>query len=84
MNTKDIYSAVDRHYADAARSNDREYSTRVAKQFGYSAGELESIPQDANLGLSCGNPHALANLKEVSNGLQSKLRPRREKGHRTD
>jgi len=31
---------------------------------GYSAGELESIPEEANLGLGCGNPAALAGLKK--------------------
>ncbi|MCA8997269.1 MAG: arsenite methyltransferase [Planctomycetaceae bacterium] len=36
----------------------------VAEAFGYSAEELDSIPADANLGLSCGNPLALASLKE--------------------
>ena len=38
----------------------------VAREFGYSKEELDSIPKDANLGLSCGNPLALANVKEVS------------------
>ncbi len=31
---------------------------------GYSAGELENIPEEANLGLGCGNPAALAGLKK--------------------
>lgn len=64
MDNNTVYSAVDSHYGQAAQNGDRGYSERVAKQFGYSAGELEGIPQDANLGLSCGNPHALANLSK--------------------
>ncbi len=35
----------------------------VAEAFGYSAAELASIPAEANMGLSCGNPIATANLK---------------------
>src|SRR5262252_9331095 len=35
----------------------------VAEAFGYSAAELSSIPAEANLGLSCGNPTATANLR---------------------
>src|SRR5215471_2944058 len=35
----------------------------VAQAFGYSAAELSSIPAEANMGLSCGNPTATANLR---------------------
>src|SRR5579862_6941171 len=35
----------------------------LARQIGYSAGELAALPEGANLGLSCGNPNALAELK---------------------
>jgi len=35
-----------------------------AKSIGYSEEELRAIPDEANLALSCGNPTALANLKE--------------------
>ncbi|TRM62381.1 S-adenosyl-L-methionine-dependent methyltransferase [Schizophyllum amplum] len=41
-----------------------QYNTRVANAFGYTAEELSAIPTDANLGLSCGNPIATANIKE--------------------
>uniref|UniRef100_D8PLB1 Arsenite methyltransferase n=2 Tax=Schizophyllum commune (strain H4-8 / FGSC 9210) TaxID=578458 RepID=D8PLB1_SCHCM len=41
-----------------------QYNARVAEAFGYSTEELSAIPSDANLGLSCGNPIATANLKE--------------------
>ena len=36
----------------------------ISKSIGYSDEELESVPEDANLGLGCGNPVALASLKE--------------------
>ena len=35
----------------------------VAEAFGYSGDELASIPAEANMGLSCGNPTAFATLK---------------------
>jgi arsenite methyltransferase len=35
----------------------------VAQAFGYSAAELASLPAEANLGLSCGNPTAFASLR---------------------
>ncbi|HLN28188.1 MAG TPA: arsenite methyltransferase [Gemmataceae bacterium] len=35
----------------------------VAEAFGYSPEELASIPSKANMGLSCGNPTATANLR---------------------
>jgi hypothetical protein len=36
----------------------------VSKMIGYSDKEIESVPEGANLGLGCGNPIALASLKE--------------------
>lgn len=36
----------------------------LAEQIGYSREELEALPADANMGLSCGNPNVIANLKE--------------------
>ena len=35
----------------------------LASQIGYSADELAALPEGANMGLSCGNPNALATLK---------------------
>jgi arsenite methyltransferase len=62
----EIYSAVQSHYTAAAtnRSSSGRYESTVAAAFGYSIDELASTPQDANLGLSCGNPIALAALRE--------------------
>ncbi len=36
----------------------------ISRQIGYSEEELRSVPEGANLGLGCGNPVALASLKE--------------------
>ncbi|MFI5379566.1 MAG: arsenite methyltransferase [Tepidisphaerales bacterium] len=35
----------------------------LAGQIGYSAEEIKALPEGANMGLSCGNPTAIANLK---------------------
>lgn len=36
---------------------------KLASQLGYSVEELQALPEGANMGLSCGNPAALAALK---------------------
>jgi hypothetical protein len=55
----------DKYGAIAASSLSSEHAgvPRVAEAFGYSAEELASIPAEANMGLSCGNPTATANLR---------------------
>jgi SAM-dependent methyltransferase len=40
-----------------------EDSTKLAQYVGYGAEELAALPEGANMGLSCGNPTALASLK---------------------
>jgi arsenite methyltransferase len=65
MDAKKIYEKVQERYGSAARSVSGEYGHRVATAFGYTEDELANIPQDANLGLSCGNPLAMAKLREV-------------------
>ena len=37
---------------------------QVSKMIGYSEEEIKAVPEGANLGLGCGNPTALASLKE--------------------
>ncbi|MBL7197837.1 MAG: arsenite methyltransferase [Candidatus Omnitrophica bacterium] len=39
-------------------------TSKVSQKIGYTKEELESIPQEVNMGLGCGNPVALASLKE--------------------
>jgi len=38
-------------------------SEKLAKELGYTVDELKALPEGANMGLSCGNPAALAALK---------------------
>jgi ubiquinone/menaquinone biosynthesis C-methylase UbiE len=62
----DIRSAVKEKYGQVAASalSTHDAGVRaVAEAFGYSANELDSIPAEANMGLSCGNPTAFASLK---------------------
>jgi arsenite methyltransferase len=62
-----IEQAVRSKYGSVAVSNlsSRNEGVRaVAEAFGYTAEELSSIPAEANMGLSCGNPTATAHLKE--------------------
>jgi SAM-dependent methyltransferase len=56
---KSKYGAV----AESTLSNDDAGVKAVAEAFGYSAEELTSIPAEANMGLSCGNPTATAHLR---------------------
>jgi len=37
---------------------------QISKMIGYSENEVNNVPEGANLGLGCGNPTALASLKE--------------------
>jgi SAM-dependent methyltransferase len=63
---EDIRAAVKSKYgavATSGLSTDHAGVRAVAEAFGYSADELASIPAEANMGLSCGNPTATANLR---------------------
>jgi len=67
MAKSDLYTSVQDHYSRIARDSTQETaakSEKVALSFGYSAAELSGIPDGANLGVSCGNPIAIAALKE--------------------
>ena len=65
MDESQIYEKVQEAYSAAVKGDSGDYGHKVAAAFGYSEQELASIPDGANLGLSCGNPLALANLREV-------------------
>jgi arsenite methyltransferase len=56
---KSKYAAV----AESSLSSDIAGVKAVAEAFGYTPEELTSIPAEANMGLSCGNPTATAHLK---------------------
>lgn len=53
------YGAV----AASALTGDHAGVRAVAEAFGYTPEELDAIPAEANMGLSCGNPTATANLR---------------------
>ncbi len=60
-----IKEAIRDRYGAVARSsvtNDEPGAMQIAEAFGYSVAELASIPAEANMGLSCGNPTAIASL----------------------
>jgi arsenite methyltransferase len=64
---EDLEQAVRSRYGAVASSNlssEHDGVRAVAEAFGYSREELASIPAAANMGLSCGNPTAVANLRE--------------------
>ena len=68
MNSEDVYATVTKRYSavsSGATNSTGAYSRSVAKSFGYTEEELDSIPELSNLGLSCGNPVAIASLREV-------------------
>lgn len=61
-----IEKTVQSKYGAVARSglsSDHAGVRSVAEAFGYSPEQLASIPAEANMGLSCGNPTATANLR---------------------
>jgi SAM-dependent methyltransferase len=64
--TDAIKNAVRDGYGGVARQglgSHQQGMRTIANAFGYSAEELASIPDEANMGLSCGNPIALATLR---------------------
>ena len=64
--SENIERAVRSRYGSVALSDlssRHEGVHAVAEAFG-SPEELASIPAEANMGLSCGNPTAMANLRE--------------------
>ncbi|KIX98516.1 uncharacterized protein Z520_05817 [Fonsecaea multimorphosa CBS 102226] len=72
MDAATIYQAVNTKYSEfASHANEGEAQasqrTRIAASFGYSPEDLASLPTGTNLGLSCGNPLATANLQPAEN-----------------
>ena len=70
MGSNETYQIVRDHYGEYAKRYDTdgnlEHSRKVAHAFGYTLDELASIPEGANLGVSCGNPLVTAKLAKVS------------------
>src|SRR5581483_1329792 len=66
MSNPSITEQVQARYAAAATSglsSEHGGVRAVAEAFGYTPEELAALPAEANMGLSCGNPVATANLK---------------------
>jgi arsenite methyltransferase len=64
--TKQLLESVRSKYgavAESALSGKDAGVKAVAEAFGYTATELTSIPAEANMGLSCGNPTAIASIR---------------------
>jgi ubiquinone/menaquinone biosynthesis C-methylase UbiE len=75
MKEEKVKKIVRKRYAEVAKSNgsccassvsccSSPTDEQVSKLVGYSQEELNAVPEGANLGLGCGNPTALASLKE--------------------
>jgi SAM-dependent methyltransferase len=64
MKEDNIKTIVRKGYADVAKKEQSCCGSTISEQLGYSKEELESVPQGADLSLGCGNPVALASLKE--------------------
>jgi arsenite methyltransferase len=70
MEGNEIKAAVRERYAEVAKGEATcgslcgctDNAEGLAITFGYSADELAALPDGANLGLSCGNPQAVAKL----------------------
>ena len=44
--------------------NLKKSSLEISRKIGYSDEEISTVPEGANMGLGCGNPQLIANLKE--------------------
>jgi arsenite methyltransferase len=78
MNNDQILENVKNGYADIlTRSTKKTFLSNlfqccdpkamaqdIGKKIGYSDEELKSVPEDANLGIGCGNPTALASIQK--------------------
>jgi len=63
-NLKEAYGKIAQGQKGCGCCSCGKDATEFSKSIGYSEKELENIPEGANLSLSCGNPTAIANLKE--------------------
>jgi arsenite methyltransferase len=75
MDSQEIYDRVRAHYSAASQGTTAAYGSAIAKSFGYSDEELTNAPEGSNLGLSCGNPLAVASVSEVCYRSSSFIAP---------
>ena len=66
----DVRAAVRAQYGEVARATGASCAPgccgpkpEASLALGYSADELAAVPEGANMGLGCGNPHAIAQLR---------------------
>jgi arsenite methyltransferase len=76
MGNEDVRKAVREGYAKIVKQDNScctpvksccgstELIQDISKKIGYTDAELKTVPEGANLGLGCGNPVALASLKQ--------------------
>jgi arsenite methyltransferase len=76
LDDKRIKGIVQKRYSQIAKQNSSccgqsepccgpsDMTEHIGKAIGYNEEELQSVPENANLGLGCGNPVALASLRE--------------------
>ncbi len=67
MRQEEIKDYVKKKYGEVAQQRTTSCcgsTTDTARNIGYSEEDLKSIPESSNMGLGCGNPVALASLKE--------------------
>ena len=76
MKGKEIKQLVKERYGKVASRNhsccdlgsvqnqEIDFTERISKKIGYTDEDIGSVPEESNLGLGCGNPIALASLKE--------------------
>ena len=66
LNNKDIRNVVRESYKKIVTEESKLGCCEddISKSIGYSDEELDLVPKNSNLGLGCGNPHLIANIKE--------------------
>jgi len=74
LKEENVKKIVRNRYAKVAKTNGSCCASKsgccstpnkqISSMIGYSQEEMDSVPEGANLGLGCGNPTALASLKE--------------------
>ena len=85
MKEEKVKKIVRKRYAKVAKSNgfccaskvnccSAPTDEQISKIIGYNQEELNAVPEGANLGLGCGNPTALASLKEGEKSLRFGVR----------
>ncbi|KAH8822464.1 S-adenosyl-L-methionine-dependent methyltransferase [Flagelloscypha sp. PMI_526] len=64
QNDSDLINAVRAAYSSRAKDGaSAEYASQVAQSFGYSIEQLQAVPEESHMGLSCGNPTVTATLQ---------------------